>query len=65
MPVFTVTNGTRVLHVQAACRTCARRIAVEHIAQSGPTATWRDPEQTKIEMIGRESGPSGVLKDEG
>lgn len=65
MPVFTVTNGTRVLTIRAACRTCARRVAVEHIAQFGPTAAWRDPEQTRVEMIGREQGPTEVLKDTG
>lgn len=63
MPLFTVTNGTRVLHIRAACRTCARRVAVEHIAQFGPTASWRDPEQTRVDFVGPGDGPTGVLTD--
>lgn len=64
MALFTVTNGSRVLTVLAACRTCARREAVEYIALSGPTAAWRDPEQTKVALVGPdERRSSGVLTD--
>lgn len=64
MPQFTVTNGSRVLTVRAACRTCARRVAVEYIAATGSTAEWRDPEQTKIALLGPdENRVSEVLTD--
>jgi len=64
MAIFTVTNGSRVLTVRAACRTCARRVAVEYIAATGPTADWRDPEQTRIALVGPDSDrSSGVLTD--
>lgn len=64
MPQFTVTNGARVLTVRAACRTCARRVAVEYIALTGPTADWRDPEQTKVALLGPDANrSSGVLTD--
>lgn len=65
MPLFNVTNAAtgRTLHIRAACRTCARRIAVEHIALTGPTAAWRDPEQTRVDFVGPDKGASGVLKD--
>lgn len=64
MPQFTVTNGSRVLTVRAACRTCARRVAVEYIGLTGPTAEWRDPEVTKIALLGADSDrSSGVLTD--
>lgn len=64
MPQFTVTNGPRVLTVRAACRTCARRVAVEYIALTGPTAEWRDPEVTKVALLGPDSDrSSGVLTD--
>lgn len=65
MPRFTVTHDGRVLTVRAACRTCARRVAVEYIAATGPTAPWRDPEQTKVAHIGPDDGKvSEVLADE-
>ena len=60
MALFTVTNGSRVLTVRAACRTCARRVAVEYIAQTGPTATWRDPEVTKVALLGPDNGRDSV-----
>lgn len=64
MALFTVTNGTRVLTVSAACRSCARRIAVEYIAPTGPTADWRDPEVTTIALVGPdERRSSEVLTD--
>lgn len=64
MPTFTVTNGSRVLTVQAACRTCARNAAVEHIALTGPTAEWRDPVLTKVALLSRESSSgNAVLTD--
>lgn len=64
MAVFTVTNGSRVLTVSAACRTCARRVAVEYIALTGPTAEWRDPEVTKIALLCADSNKvSEVLTD--
>lgn len=65
MPLFNVTHqpSGRTLHIRAACRTCARRIAVEHIALTGPTADWRDPEQTRVDFVGPEKGASGVLTD--
>ena len=65
MPLFNVTHqpSGRTLHIRAACRTCARRIAVEHIALTGPTAEWRDPEQTRVDFVGSGNGPSGVLTD--
>lgn len=56
MPLFTVTNGSKVLTVRAACRSCARRIAVEFIALTGPTASWRDPEVTKVALAGSDEG---------
>lgn len=52
MALFTVTNGTRTLTVTAACRSCARRVAVEYIALTGPTAEWRDPEVTTVALVG-------------
>lgn len=52
MPLFTVTNGSRVLHVLAFCRSCARRVAVEYLALTGPTADWRDPEVTTVALVG-------------
>lgn len=63
MPHFTVTNGTRVLTVRAACRTCARRVAVEYVAPHEPTGPWRDPEVTKVAHIGSGDGRSEVLID--
>jgi len=65
MALFNVTHqpSGRTLHIRAACRTCARRIAVEHIAPTGPTAPWRDPEQTRVDFVGSGDGPSGVLTD--
>ena len=64
MAIFTVTNGPRVLTVRAACRSCARRVAVEYIALTGPTAPWRDPEETKVALVGPdEDRSSGVLTD--
>ncbi len=65
MALFNVTHqpSGRTLHIRAACRTCARRIAVEHIALTGPTAEWRDPEQTRVDFVGSGNGPSGVLTD--
>lgn len=56
MPLFTVTNGPRVLTVRAACRMCARRVAVEYIALTGPTASWRDPQVTKVALAGSDDG---------
>lgn len=52
MALFTVTNGSVVITVRAACRTCARRVAVEFIGLTGPTAAWRDPEVTKVALAG-------------
>lgn len=64
MPIFTVTNGSRVLTVQAACRSCARNTAVEYIALTGPTADWRDPVTTKVALLSREhSSGNAVLTD--
>ena len=65
MALFNITHqpSGRTLHIRAACRTCARRIAVEHIALTGPTAEWRDPEQTRVDFVGPGDGPSGVLTD--
>lgn len=65
MALFNVTHqpSGRTLHIRAACRTCARRIAVEHIALTGPTAAWRDPEQTRVDFVGPGKGASGVLTD--
>lgn len=61
MPLFTVTNASRVLTVRAACRTCARRVAVEYIALSGPTADWRDPAITKIALSGTDTGKASEV----
>ena len=64
MAIFTVTNGARVLTVSAACRTCARQVAVEYIQLTGPAADWRDPEQTRIALVGPDPRKdSGVLTD--
>lgn len=61
MPLFTVTNASRVLTVRAACRMCARRVAVEYIALTGPTADWRDPEVTKVALLGPDSGKASEV----
>lgn len=65
MALFDVTHSPsgRTLHIRAACRTCARRVAVEYIALTGPTAEWRDPELTRVKFIGPGEGPSGVQSD--
>lgn len=66
MPQFRVTNGTRVLTILAPCRSCARRVAVEHVAPHEPTAPWRDPEVTKVELAGPDPRQgTKVLLDEG
>lgn len=61
MPLFTVTNGSKVLTVRAACRSCARRVAVEFIALTGPTAAWRDPEVTKVALAGSDEGKASEV----
>lgn len=64
MPIFTVTNGSVELTVRAACRSCARSLAVEYVAQRGPTASWRDPEVTRVAMTGPcDSKAYGVIGD--
>ncbi len=64
MAIFTVTNGHRVLTVSAACRTCARRVAVEYIQLTEPAAEWRDPELTRIALVRPdERKTQGVLTD--
>lgn len=65
MPLFTVTLADRTLQVRAACRSCARNVAVEHITARGePTVPWRDPEQARVKYIGpSEPGAQMVLTD--
>jgi len=36
-------------------------VAVEYIAQTGPTATWRDPEVTKVALLGPDNGRDSVV----
>lgn len=51
MPIFEVAtrDGAIRLRVQAACMTCARRVAAENAGPEG-TLVWRDSEQSRVAL---------------
>lgn len=51
MPIFEVStrDGAIRLRIQAACMTCARRVAAENAGPEG-TLVWRDPEQSRVTL---------------
>lgn len=64
MPIFDVAtrNGTIRLRIQAACMTCARRVAVENAGPEG-TLVWRDPEQSSVTLAdSRPTNGSALLE---
>lgn len=63
MAIFKVSlvDGTRSMVVRAKCLTCARQIAVDNHGPEG-TMVWRDPAQSKVELIRETDKPGLIMK---
>lgn len=62
MPLYLVelTDGSIKKVLRAACKSCARKVAVENSGAEG-TAVWRDPELSTVKHIEPDQGVQGVV----
>ncbi|WP_313397133.1 hypothetical protein [Stutzerimonas nitrititolerans] len=65
MPIFKLTarETGRAAVVRARCITCARTVAADNAGAEG-TMLWRDPAQSKIELIRPDDKSGLILKAE-